>query len=316
MSESIDLGLDMEIECEPLDPTDPIVRQRILEKVNHKNSNSVVIDLQSESTVYPKLEQILNSNSFSKAFKTVRGRRLVVDKIISQNADFQTLLCKDVIDGQLTLLKAARPSQIWEYYIYQKLAGREIVCNLVSFCASNDSSILELEYHPSQTLLSTFVKNNQDMSEVVVYNVALEIIKAVHKFHELGFIHCDIHQDNIIMEDNRGWKLCNFEASIDLSAFPMNQLFRMEPNEDEAALECFEMQKGLAWKYEPDWFQVAMVVHELKFPGKGFGVINSSEFSRPIQKIAQECDEKWQDLFKMLLNVDSEQNISKFLSSL
>ena len=322
--ESIDLGFNMNSEMaidsiaehstEPVDPTDPMIRYSILSKIKHKNTPSILVHLDQDLKSMSNMEQIVKAQNFGKAFKTPRGRRLVIESNLKSSESTNVFLCKDVIGANLTVLKLQKPAQFWEYYIYTKLAKTNLAVKVVSFSGFKDASILELEYLPSQTILSSFMNNNE-ITDQMAYIFALKLVKLVSQFHQQGFIHGDICPENIIMDDINGWKLIDFGACIDLASFPNNQMFKMEPM-DDTLYECFEMQNGLEWKFEPDWFAVALVCHQLLFKNEEFKILNKSELKRPIQTIAAECDEKWRNLFDILLNADSEAKVNAFLTQI
>ena len=323
LTESIDLGLGMQNNsimeemivdaevAEPLDPTDSIVKHSILSKVKHTNTVSVVIELEKENKLSEKLQQIVETETFGKAFKTPRGRRVVIEKVLPSKSS-QVLLCKDVIGNNLSVLKVQKPAQYWEYYIYTRLSKSGLQPNVVSFGGYEDESILELEYQPTQTILSTFVEKNE-INHELAFDIIVRIMKLVSEFHDRGFVHGDLNLSNIIIDETNGYKLIDFGATIDLNAFPKNQMFQMDKVDDE--YECFEIQNGMVWKFEPDWYACALILHQLLFKDQKFKVLQMSELKRPVLMVEGEMDIKFKELFSIFMNIDSELSVKRFLSN-
>eukprot|EP00842_Homolaphlyctis_polyrhiza_P004544 jgi/Hompol1/5090/HPOL_000486-RA len=139
-----------------------------------------------------------------------------------------------------------------------------------------------------------------------------------------------------------GWKskgivLIDWGQAIDLSAFQPSQTFvtadaavlaRIASTEStlptaqakidssiprrDAAFECQEVQKGLAWRFEPDWYGIASVIHVMLYHADMETVESESEISPSgtrLKRISLKRALKrnwqrdlWHDLFEVLLN--------------
>jgi checkpoint serine/threonine-protein kinase len=139
----------------------------------------------------------------------------------------------------------------------------------------------------------------------------------------------DVHELQVDDFENIQLKVIDFGASIDLNSFPDQQTFSISvdsSNGTDEYFECWEFRHGKEWIYEPDWFQVAGILHLLLF-GKILRVKETkSDNEKPDISITNKLDddeykELWQHTFKALLNYqstfdDESENKIKELESL
>ncbi|KAI8923013.1 hypothetical protein BC831DRAFT_514638, partial [Entophlyctis helioformis] len=167
---------------------------------------------------------------------------------------------------------------------------------------------------------------------------AIEMIRMVGAVHRAGVVHGDIKIDNLMLRfdaaqyraDGRGgWGskglvLIDWGRAVDTRAFADDQMFvtqveaavrhgggaRNKPGRvqgPDESIECLEVRTGKPWRYQPDWYGVAGVIHLLLFRAEMEVVAHNDEdgfgrlaLRRPFKRHWQ--IDLWTPLFDLLLN--------------
>ncbi|KAG7666039.1 BUB1 [[Candida] subhashii] len=207
-------------------------------------------------------------------------------------------------DGTLKALKIESPSSKWEFYIlhiiHRRLVNqRQLSSRFIhadSLFYFRDESFLILDYYSQSTLL-----------DVVNYYKTLEnqnIPEVLCVYLTLGW-----QQDwnDQYMPNDPAWakksiSLIDFGRGIDLSLFPKHTRF-ITKNMKVDEQDCVEMNEGLPWTYEADYYGLAGIVHTLLF-GTYIKVQKSSMGHVSLRATFKRYwqTELWSALFEMLLN--------------
>ena len=73
--------------------------------------------------------------------------------------------------------------------------------------------------------LSDFAEENHDIPENIIWNILIDLLKAVHHLHEHDLIHLDIKPENIFIANDGTFKLGDFGLVLDLNKVIMFCLF-------------------------------------------------------------------------------------------
>jgi hypothetical protein len=340
----------------PCDPSNLKIRNTILKNQALPNSNLFNLELSALTTYFQDFEKSLKNQipfvEFSNGL-TVKLIEMLSHSDENDTRDCNVYLARDIHSGQLKVLKVFSYSNGWEYYIINKLIENNVLCkNIVqpkNFFLTKNESVLEMDY--SGPCILDIVSKNQNIlvgkedfsvHPRVILHILTEIISIVINIHKIGIIHGDLRIGNFLMEtskdvhelqvddfENIQLKVIDFGASIDLNSFPDQQTFSISvdsSNGTDEYFECWEFRHGKEWIYEPDWFQVAGILHLLLF-GKILRVKETkSDNEKPDISITNKLDddeykELWQHTFKALLNYqstfdDESENKIKELESL
>lgn len=231
---------------------------------------------------------------------------------------FATVYLGEQLNGQLSAIKAERPSDIWEAYILSKLntLSNDFI-KLKSFFKFGDESYLILPYLQQGTVLELvsslsnyqFLTGKNLIEESLVIYFTIQLISRVLKLHSLGIVHCDIKPDNCMLNIQSAESkikfndivLIDFGRSIDLSLFPKSTKFKCKLEKTDNQ-DCPEFVNQTSWTYEPDYYGIANIVHTLLFQkvikvqSTSKGVQLLEHFKRYWQR------DLWNELFDLLLN--------------
>ncbi|ODV84938.1 hypothetical protein CANARDRAFT_8073 [[Candida] arabinofermentans NRRL YB-2248] len=236
---------------------------------------------------------------------------------------YATVYLAEKPTGQAYAVKVEKPSNEWEFYILTQIASKtngEFI-KADKFIKFQDESYLILPYFSQGTILdlvnltSTPVESllHPKIDEQLTIYFSIQLLSQMLKLHSVGIIHGDIKPDNCMVNFSEtsmnnseltynDIKLIDFGRSVDLSLFPPNVKFVTELDSKDNQ-DCPEMNMGDPWKYEPDYYGIANVMHTLLF-GKFIQTKKDSNsnwvLSDPLKRYWQK--DLWEELFKLLLN--------------
>jgi len=243
-------------------------------------------------------------------------------------------------------LKVERPANVWEFYALNLLHARlsertrQSVVRPHRLYAFKDESHLLLDYCDQGTLLDA-VNHAQEagigpsasaatgLEEVVAIFFTIELTRILESFHAASFLHGDFKIDNCLVrldevpgglkgwssaykrDGSGGWaskgvRVIDFGRTVDLQAFPPGQTFRTDWTTDKH--DCWEMENGEPWSYQPDYYGLACIAHVLLF-GKYLETVSSVEAAsgrmrhsvkEPLRRYHQTG--LWTRFFDLLLN--------------
>lgn len=249
---------------------------------------------------------------------------------------FSAVYLAEKSDGHvLNAIKIKSPSDLWEIYILSKLnqKSNEFI-NFKSAFTFNDESYLILPYLHQGTALNLinnlsnyhYMTGKNLIEESLVIYFSIQLLNKVIKLHSLGFIHCDIKPENILININNNsnnnnklkfnnLELIDFGRAIDTSLFSDTTQFQCKFEKTDNQ-DCTEFVYNLPWRYEPDYYGVANVIHHLLF-NKSIITQRTSDGVQLVEsfKFYWQRD-LWNELFSLLLNprqFNSTGNISKDL---
>ncbi|XP_031398414.1 serine/threonine-protein kinase RUNKEL [Punica granatum] len=187
------------------------------------------------------------------------------------------------------------------------------VLKFYSWCESSAHLWLVLEYCVGGDLISLLRQDGQ-LPEESVYELAYDIVKALQYIHSQGIIYCDLKPSNILLDENGRSKLCDFglaRKSADVSRTPslLPQAKRGTPS--YMAPELFE--DGVH-SYASDFWALGCVLYECytgkpPFVGKEFTQLVNSILSDPTPPLPGTPSRTFVNLISSLLIKDPAERI-------
>jgi len=216
------------------------------------------------------------------------SRTFLVERMIGKGAFASVYLAGDVDDANKprSAIKMQAPPHPWELHICLQIQQRVPQSRRNTFLSTEsmymypDRSFLVSAFSNETTLqdvVNAFVKVGKPMDETLVMYFAIEILKAAECLHANDIIHCDLKPDNFLLRfDNitpsgpwsahgaDGWsqlgvKLIDYGQGIDLRQYGPDVKFTGSTT--TSSFTCFEMTKGLPWKYQADTFALCSTIH-------------------------------------------------------
>ncbi|KAJ3252297.1 hypothetical protein HK103_001642 [Boothiomyces macroporosus] len=299
-------------EEEPVHPSDPQIRAAILKKAYDPQNKSF--------DFYPSKESNLKSDGNTVLFNAEKYK---IVKILAEN-DYSKVYA--VQKNTTKVLKISTPPSGWEYYILHQIHSKtrnDFIIKPLHFYFYKNESILELSYEPGSTLLDVFnscrkLKIGRDspgIDELLVLHYSIKLLDISIFLFKNGFIHGDLRLENYITR-NRELVLVDFGAAIDLNHFKPTQMFQIPKSDQLPHEECWECRFGQPFKYEPDLYNLACMIHILLF-GKLLETNPQSAKKEKIKVVGKfEKDwniELWNNLFIYLLNSSDWSELQDFL---
>ncbi|GAA5889776.1 hypothetical protein JCM16303_003715 [Sporobolomyces ruberrimus] len=202
------------------------------------------------------------------------------------------------VDGTELFLavKVERPGNFWEFFVLDQMQTRlpeRAVTSILAphrLYAYSDESYLLLDLCDRGSLLNAVNKAQEfriappgasvtGLDELLAIFFVIELLRTLEAFHSAGFIHGDLKIDNCLLrfEDvevpwqstydptgangwgQKGLKVIDYGRTIDTTMFERGQQFNCDLKSDQ--YDCYEMQTGRPWKFEPDYHGVASIAY-------------------------------------------------------
>ncbi|KAG7905365.1 hypothetical protein KL906_005220 [Ogataea polymorpha] len=215
-------------------------------------------------------------------------------------------------DGSVAAIKVCSPPVEWEYYILKQMEVRAPgnFIKVIDFYKFEDESYLILPYLKHGTLLDLIQLTSQSKSlkleESMVIYLAAQLLKQISILHSISIVHANLKAENCILNltpntkpSYQDLKVIDFQDSIDLSLFPENVRFSAQLSANTYPPD----EMWSSWRYEPDYYGLANIIHMLLF-GRELGGLKASSNNFKIREDMPSYwqRELWNELFKVLLN--------------
>ncbi|KAJ3322559.1 protein kinase [Boothiomyces sp. JEL0866] len=298
-------------EQEPIHPSDPHIRAAIMKRAYNPQNKSFNFS--------PTIESPLQRNGSLLIFN---GLQYKIIKTLTENEYSKVYVVQSKVT---TVMKISTPSSGWEYYILHQIHSKslpEFIVKPLNFHFFKNESILELNYEPGLTLLDVFNscrnlkigKVSPGIDELLVLHYSIRLLDISIYLFSNGFIHGDLRLENYITK-NQDLVLVDFGAAIDLNHFKPTQMMQIPKSDQQPHEECWECRNGMPFKYEPDLYNLACMIHILLF-GKLLETNPQSAKKEKIKVIGKfEKDwniELWNNLFMYLLNSNDWSELNEY----
>ncbi|KAJ3275232.1 hypothetical protein HDV01_000959 [Terramyces sp. JEL0728] len=278
-------------EQEPVHPSDPHIRAAIMQRSYDPQNKSFMF--------HPTKESTLQNDGKTVIFN---GQKFHIVKTLSDSEYSKVYVLQS---SSSLVMKISKPSSGWEYYILHQIHSKkasELVISPLQFHYYKNESILELQYESGLTLLDLF--HSCRIDELLVLHYSIKLLDISIFLFQTGFIHGDLRLENYITR-NQDLVLVDFGAAIDLNQFKPSQMFQIPKSDQLPHEECWECRNGKPFKYEPDLYNLACMIHILLF-GKLLQTnpqTATKDKIRVVSKFEKDWNiELWNNLFIYLLN--------------
>ncbi|KAH3671250.1 hypothetical protein OGAPHI_000473 [Ogataea philodendri] len=313
-----------------INPFDTKLQRNLLAKMQHQLSNDTKFHFSGSNA--HKLDTL-------KSLLKPRGAPIMGNRHLMMNFEDETfcftkqlddsrklgVYLSEKSDGTQVAVKVNSPPTEWEFYVLlqlQKKSNSDFVQPL-GFYKFEDESYMILPYYKHGTvkdLAALGSSTTLKIDESVSIYLSVQVLRQMLKMHACGMVHGNLKPENCVLTFTpqskpsfQELKLIDFERSIDLSLFPENVRFSAQLEDDLFPAVC----NWDAWRYEPDYYGAANVLHTILF-GHQLDLVsigpNTWGFRETVRKYWQK--ETWDEIFHVLLNSHKYENIELKLKSL
>lgn len=163
--------------------------------------------------------------------------------------------------------------------------------------------------------LQTLIQKSVHLDEILVVDLARQMIDMLMALHSADLVHGDLKPDNVLLQRDHvsgllSLRLIDFARTIDLKMHVQGQQFVSERH--SAHYMCLEMKKKLPWTFHIDVFGVCNMIHLLLAKNH----LTVVQCSRTGWKTTKNKFEKgrlfpgWQSFFDRLLNASFDPSSS------
>lgn len=300
----------------------------------------------------PTLEFITGDGGSSFTIKRELGKGafapvfLVENNLVADAEDDEDECMDERLKHRRTLeaLKMEHPPSPWEFYIMRQLMLRldntrplDSIVRAHEMQLFADEAFLFIDYRDQGTVLDLVNTARSEpnasagtaMDELLAMFLAVELLRTVEAFHQVGIIHGDLKPDNCLVrfepttdaewspkykpDGSAGWSkkgvsFIDFGRGIDMTLFTPSVQFVADWKTDNQ--DCAEMREMRPWTYQVDYHGLASIIYTMLFGKYIETVAERSQIvggSTKHYRIATSLKRYWQqeiwnEVFEVLLN--------------
>ncbi|GJQ67448.1 hypothetical protein Trydic_g5113 [Trypoxylus dichotomus] len=145
--------------------------------------------------------------------------------------------------------------------------------NLVKFyLAWEEKNVIYMQLELCALSLATYTKTNHKLLNSQLWDIFIDMLRALQHLHDISLAHLDIKPDNIMMSEDGRYKLGDFGLLLDLNETPVSIGIKTGSSEGDAKYLAKEILEGV-YSHAADIFSLGISMLELAsdviLPGNG-----------------------------------------------